>query len=117
MGTGRGLSTQGKKISNDTHRLKTDPDVRLSRKSFRAITDLYHAATYVMDNKSRIILGADAGKPDLRTDSEKAIEQIRRIKWRHKIIPESMGADKGYATGEFINSVINGNIQPHIPNI
>jgi transposase len=106
---------RGKKISNDTHRSKTDPDARLSRKSFRATTDLYHAATYVMDNKSRIIVGADAGKPDLRTDSEKAIDQIRRIKWRHKIIPETIGADKGYATGEFINNVINENIQPHIP--
>lgn len=106
---------RGKKISNDTYRSKTDPDARLSRKSFRATTDLYHAATYVMDNKSRIIVGADAGKPDLRTDSEKAIDQIRRIKWRHKIIPESIGADKGYATGEFIKNIINENIQPHIP--
>jgi transposase len=36
---------RGKKIINDTHRSKTDPDARLSRKSFRATTDLYHAAT------------------------------------------------------------------------
>jgi len=106
---------RGKKISNDTYRSKTDPDARLSRKSFRATTELYHAATYVMDNKSRIIIGSDVGKPDLRTDSEKAIDQIRRIKWKHKIIPESVGADKGYATGEFINNLINENIQPHIP--
>jgi transposase len=106
---------RGKKISNDTYRSKTDPDARLSRKSFRATTELYHAATYVMDNKSRIIIGSDVGKPDLKTDSEKAIDQIRKIKWKHKIIPESVGADKGYATGEFINNLINENIQPHIP--
>ena len=106
---------RGQKISNGTHRSKTDPDARLSRKSFRGATDLYHAATYVMDNGSRIIVGADAGKPDLRTDSEKAISQIRRIKWNHKILPESLGADKGYATGEFINNLINENIEPHIP--
>lgn len=105
----------GKKISNKTHRSKTDPDARLSRKSFRATTDLYHAATYVMDNKSRVIIGADVGGPDLRTDSEKAIEQIRKAKWRYKIMPESLGADKGYATGEFIHNVINEHIQPHIP--
>ena len=94
---------------------KTDPDARLSRKSFRATTELYHAATYVMDNRSRIIIGADVGKPNLRTDSEKALEQIRRIKWRYKIRPDSLGADKGYATGEFINNIIAENIQPHIP--
>jgi transposase len=106
---------RGQKISNDTHRSKTDPDARLSRKSFRATTDLYHAATYVMDNKSRIIIGSDVGKPNLRTDSEKAISQIRRIKWNYKILPQSLGADKGYATGEFINNLVKENIQPHIP--
>jgi transposase len=105
----------GKKISNKTHRSKTDPDARLSRKSFRATTDLYHAATYVMDNKSRVIIGAAVGGPDLRTDSKKALEQIRSAKWKYKIRPESLGADKGYATGEFIHNVINENIQPHIP--
>lgn len=106
---------RGKKINNATYRSKTDPDARLSRKSFRATTDLYHAATYIMDNRSRIIVGADVGRPDLRTDSEKALEQIRRIKWRYKIRPDSLGADKGYATGEFINNIIAENIQPHIP--
>jgi transposase len=105
----------GKKISNKTHRSKTDPDARLSRKSFRATTDLYHSATYVMDNKSRVIIGADVGGPDLKTDSEKALEQIRRAKWKYKIRPESLGADKGYATGEFIHNVINEDIRPHIP--
>lgn len=105
----------GKKISNKTHRSKTDPDARLSRKSFRATTDLYHAATYVMDNKSRVIIGADVGGPDLRTDSQKALEQIRRAKWKYKIRPESLGADKGYATGEFIHNIINEHIHPHIP--
>jgi transposase len=106
---------RGQKISNDTHRSKTDPDSRLSRKSFRATTDLYHAATYVMDNKNRIIVGTDVGRPDKKTDCEKAIEQLRRIKWRHKIKPESIGADKGYSAGEFIHNLINENIQPHIP--
>jgi transposase len=105
----------GKKISNKTHRSKTDADARLSRKSFRATTDLYHAATYVMDNKSRVIIGAEVGGPDLKTDSQKALEQIRSAKWKFKIRPESLGADKGYATGEFIHNVINEKIQPHIP--
>lgn len=115
MGAGGGLSSQGQKIRNKTHRSKTDPDARLARKSFQAGTNLSYAATYVMDNRSRVIIGADVGGPDLRTDSEKALEQIRRIKWKYKIRPDSLGADKGYATGEFINNLIHENIQPHIP--
>ena len=106
---------RGQKIKNKTHRSKTDPDARLARKSFQAGTNLSYAATYVMDNRSRVIIGADVGGPDLRTDSEKALEQIRRIKWKYKIRPDSLGADKGYATGEFINNLIHENIQPHIP--
>lgn len=106
---------RGQKISNDTHRSKTDPDARLSRKSSTAATTLCHAATYIMDNKNRIIVGADIGRPDRKTDCEKAVWQLRRIKWRHKIRPESLGADKGYAIGEFINNLIKEVINPHIP--
>ena len=106
---------RGKKINNATYRSKTDPDARLGRKSFSATTELYHAATYVMDNKSRIIVGADVGGPDKRTDCEKALQQIQRIKWTYKIKPESLGADKGYAAGEFIHNLGTEKIQPHIP--
>jgi len=106
---------RGQRISNETHRSKTDPDARLARKSFRATTDLYHAATYVMDNKSRIIVGSDVGMPNKKTDCDKALIQIRRIKWTCKIRPESLGADKGYSAGEFIDALINERIQPHIP--
>lgn len=105
----------GKKISNNTHRSKTDPDARLSRKSFRATTDLYYSATYLADSRSRIVVGTDIGKPDKKTDCDNAIKEIRRIKWRHRIRPKSLGADKGYAAGEFLNSIISENIQPHIP--
>jgi transposase len=106
---------RGEKISNNTHRSKTDPDARLSRKSSTRATMLCHAATYMMDNKSRIIVGADNGRPDKRTECEKALQQIQRIKWRYKIKPETIGADKGYSAGEFINHLINEDIEPHIP--
>jgi transposase len=106
---------KGKKISNKTHRSQTDPDARLGRKSFKATTELYHAATYVMDNKSRIIVGADAGTPDTRSDCDRALEQLRRIQWTYGLEPESLGADKGYAAGEFIHGIIREGIDPHIP--
>jgi len=106
---------RGQRLSNDTHRSKTDPDARLSRKSLRAGTDLYHAATYIMDNKSRIIVGTDIGRPDKKTDCDNALKQIRRIKWRYRIRPESIGADKGYSAGEFIHNLISEDIRSHIP--
>jgi hypothetical protein len=68
-----------------------------------------------MDNRSRIIVGADVGKPDRRTDCEKALKQIRRILFAFGIKPESLGADKGYSTGEFIDTLVKGKVEPHIP--
>lgn len=106
---------RGQKISNGTHRSKTDPDARLARKSLKANTQLYHGVTYVMDNRSRIIVGADVGKPDRKTDCEKALEQIRRIPFAFGIKPESLGADKGYSTGEFIDILVKEKVEPHIP--
>ena len=106
---------RGQKIKNKTHRSKTDPDARLGRKSYKAPTELYYSATYLADNKSRIVVGTDVGEPNLKTDCNKAIEQVRKAKWRHGIKPESLGADKGYSAGRFLNSLINENIQPHIP--
>jgi transposase len=106
---------KGQKIGNKTHRSRTDPDARLGRKANKATTHLYHAATYVMDNKSRIIVGAEVGEPDKHTDCEKALQQLKRIKWVHRLKPESLGADKGYSAGEFIHSLLNEKIAPHIP--
>jgi transposase len=114
---GEDYPLKGQKISNNTHRSQTDPDARLSRKSSTSTTQLCHAATYVMDNKSRVIVGADIANPDRHTDCETALSELQRIKWRYKITPETIGADKGYATGEFIQNLINENIVPHIPVI
>ena len=112
---GEDFPHKGKPVSNKTHRSQSDPDSRLGRKSNKATTQLYHAATYVMDNKSRIIVGADVGEPDKHTDCERALQQIRRVKWVHKLRPETLGADKGYSAGEFIHGVVSEGIDPHIP--
>jgi len=106
---------RGKKISNVTHRSKTDPDARLGRKALQAVTHLYYGASYVMDNKSRMIVGAEVGRPDRKTDCEKALGQLRRIPWVFKTKPETLGADKGYSGGEFIDALIKEGIEPHIP--
>ena len=103
---------RGQKISNATHRSKMDPDARLSRKALRAVTHLYHGASYVMDNKSRMIVGADVGRPDRRTDCEKGLGQLRRIPWVFKTKPETLGADKGCSGGEFIDALTKRGSSP-----
>ena len=112
---GQDLPGKGEKLSNSTHRSTTDPDAKLARKSIQGATNLSHAATYMMDNRHRIIVGADAGSPDKKTDCDAALQQLQRVKWNYRLKPKTLGADKGYAAGEFINALFGENIQPHIP--
>lgn len=112
---GEDYPNRGQKVKNATHRSKTDPDARIGRKSNKAPSELCYSATYLMENKSRIVVGADIGEPDKKTDCENALKQLRTTKWRHRLAVESLGADKGYSAGEFINNLINENVKPHIP--
>jgi len=106
---------KGEKISNSTHRAKTDPDARLARKAPGAGAQLAHSATYVIDNGTSVILGAGVCKPDLASEGQTALVQILRSQWRFRLRTHTVGADKGYSTGEFINALITRRIDPHVP--
>jgi len=41
--------------------------------------------------------------------------QLRRIPWVFKTKPQTLGTDKGYSGGEFIDALIKERIEPHIP--
>lgn len=106
---------RGEKITNKTHRSKVDPDSRIARKSNFSETYLGHGVSYVMDNKSRIILGADQNLPNRHADAETAVRLIARIKWAFQLSPHTLGADKGYATGLFLHWLLEQKVLPHVP--
>src|SRR6266545_952508 len=108
-------SQRGEKISNKTHRSSVDPDSRIARKSNFSETYLGHGVSYVMDNKSRIILGADHNLPNRNADAETAVRLIARLKWAYKLSPRTLGADKGYATGLFLHWLLEQEVLPHVP--
>lgn len=104
------------KLSNQTHRSKVDPDARLTRKNNFSRTELGYGVSYLMDNKSRVIVGAGQNLPNRKADAETALAFIRRLKWVYKLRPETLGADKGYATGEFVHRILEEEkVLPHIP--
>ena len=106
---------KGEKISNKTHRSRIDPDSRIARKSNFSETYLGHGVTYVMDNKSRVIVGADRNLPNRNADAKTAVELVGRLKWAYHLTPRTLGADKGYATGVFVHWLLEQNVQPHVP--
>ena len=107
---------RGTKISNNTHRLKTDPDARLARKTHTA-TNLSHLDNYLMDNKNRIIVGIKADTPTKRGETQSALSMIKEFMFKFHLKPETLGADKGYSSDEFIYNIFNLGITPHIPMV
>jgi transposase len=106
---------RGGKVSNQTHRSRVDPDSRIARKSNFSETYLGHGVSYVMDNKSRIILGADQNLPNRNADAETAVRLTARLKWAYNLSPRTLGADKGYATGLFLHWLLEQGVLPHVP--
>ncbi len=105
---------KGTKITNKTHRSKTDPDARLARKSHTE-TKLSHLDNYLMDNKHRIIVGVKADIPGKKGETTSALSMIKEFMFKFKMKPETVGADKGYCSGEFIHNLLGLGITPHIP--
>jgi len=106
---------RGEKVSNKTHRSKVDPDSRIARKGNFSETYLGHGVSYVMDNKSRVIVGADQNLPNRNADAVAAIKLVSRLKWAYKLRPRTLGADKGYATGEFVHWLAEQEVLAHVP--
>ncbi len=106
---------RGGKINNDSHHSKTDSDARLAQKAPGDKTKLSYSASYLMDNKSHIIVGVKGDKPDRNSDAKAALEMLKELKWKFKVKPIILGVDKAYATGEFVRLTIKESITPHIP--
>ena len=106
---------KGEQVSNKTHRSKIDPDSRIARKGNFSETFLGYGVSYLMDNKSRVIVGADQNLPNRNADAVGAIKLVSRLKWAYKLKPHTLGADKGYATGEFVHWLSEQEVIPHVP--
>ena len=107
---------KGEKLSNETHRSPADPDARIARKGKNSDTKLRYQVGYVMDNASRVILDASvSGQCGRGAEMGLALAGLEKIKWKFKLRPSTIGADKGYATGQFIRDTYEAGITPHVP--
>jgi len=112
---GEDYPNRGQEISNSTHRSATDPDARLARKAPGSGAQLCHSATYVIDNGSNIILGAEVSKPNLKAEGEAALLEVLRSRFRFGLKARTIGADKGYGAGRFLHALLAAGIDPHVP--
>ena len=107
---------RGRKLSNETHRSKTDPDARLYKKSPGQEASLSYIGNTLIDTKSRVILATKASQPGISTERDAALDMLdslRTIGISKNI--QTLAADSGYGSSDFIAEIIDREITPHIP--
>jgi transposase len=104
----------GQKRSNATHASRTDPEARLYRKGDGQAAKLYHLGHAVADNRHGLILAVDVTSARGDAEREAAVDMIDDLRKRHRVIPATCGADKGYDAGPFMIELERRGITPHV---
>jgi hypothetical protein len=98
--------TSGKVIAMLPEKLSTtDPDATWSGKNGPAVWAYYDH--YLIDNESCIVIGVEATPARFSQETAAAKQIITAAKARFGLQPESLGADKGYGSAEFIDWLWN----------
>lgn len=109
---------RGERRSNETHASKTDLDARLYRKGHGQEAKLGYLGHVLMENRHGMIVDAMLTHADGTAERDAALLMLYR-KWRNRRrhgrrSPMSVGADKAYDTRDFVQTVREMNIRPHL---
>lgn len=109
------LDFRGQKRSNATHESSTDPDSKLMRKGNGQAAKLSYGGHALMDNRHGLCLDIQV-RSALDTETAGAKELLSR-QARKRIRPQSLGADKGYHSKDFVAHLRSRGIAPHVARI
>lgn len=101
------------KISNQTHRSRTDPDATLAQKRGTP-RQLKYKVHQTIDADSRVILDTEV-TTGARHDNQPYLEQIQRVRDRYKIKILEATADRGYGSAKIIRTLQGQQAATYIP--
>ena len=101
----------GEKRSNDTHTSTTDADAMLAKKGAGKEAKLSYSGHVLMENRNGLIANVEVLQANGTAERHAALVMIEAIPGTH---PVTVGADKGYDTGEFVAESRNMNATPHV---
>jgi transposase len=109
---------RGQQRRNDTHASKTDPDAKLYRKGNGQEAKLGYLGHVLMENRHGLIADALLTQADGTAEREAALVMLYRH-WRkrgrqRRRAPMSVGADKAYDTRDFVATIREMEIRPHV---
>lgn len=102
-----------RKVSNQTHRSRTDPDATLAQKQGTP-RQLKYKVHQTIDAESRVILDTEV-TTGARHDNQPYLEQLERVRDRYQLTLDEAIADRGYGSAEIIRSLKDKGIMPYIP--
>lgn len=105
---------KGEKRSNKTHRSTTDPQARLYTKSSGQAALLHHSMHVLMENRHGLGVSIVVGAADGHAERKCCLKMIDGVKRRLGLEPETLGADKGYDSGDFLAALEERGIEPHV---
>jgi len=105
----------GRKRTNETHRSRTDPEAKLYRKGKGKEAKLSHMGHALNENRNGLIVGIQATEANGTAERTAALEMVDELKSKHGKTPKTVGADKGYDSGEFLMELEKRSVEPHVP--
>ena len=111
----RTVNFHGEKRTNATHVSTTDPQARLMRKGRGKEALLYHSGHVLMENRHGLCVDMRVDAADGKAERRCAKRMLRHVWRRHKVMPWTLAADKGFDDGSFLLDLEAEVIRPHIP--
>jgi transposase len=110
---GDGSNFHGQKRSNQTHASTTDSDARLYKKSYGKESKLSYLGHALVENRNGLIAAAMVTHADGYAERDAALLMLHeQQKQRSRRI--TVGADKAYDTKDFVTTVRELKVTPHV---
>ena len=112
-GSGSGGDFHGESRRNQTHASRTDPEARLYKKSAGQESKLSYLGHTLVENRNGLIAAAMTTQADGRAERDAALLMLYELT-RKRSGRITTGADKAYDTRDFVDTVRELGVTPHV---
>jgi transposase len=104
----------GQSRTNATHRSRTDPEAKLHRKGLGKEAKLSHMGHALGENRHGLIVAVAVTDANGTAERAAALDLLDEVTATHGVRPVTLGADKGYDDGQFLQDVESRQVEPHV---
>lgn len=112
-GSNPSVDFHGEKRCNETHESTTDPESRLYKKSRGSEAKLSFMGHVLMENRHGLVVSTEFTKATGKAEREAAHALMKRKQKGHTE-RVTLGADKAYDTGDFVERMRELEVTPHV---